>query len=97
MPSSYWQLLAPKLLLISGRAAAFDTKEMGVTKEIITQGDGVTKPSTGQELTMHYTGTLMDGKEFDSSVRKNRPFRFRIGIGAVIQGNEQLFPSSLLR
>jgi FK506-binding protein 1 len=64
---------------------------MGVTKEIITQGDGVTKPSVGQELTMHYTGTLLDGKEFDSSVRKNKPFQFRIGIGAVIQGNVHFY------
>lgn len=35
---------------------------------------------------MHYTGTLQDGTVFDSSIRKGRPFRFRIGIGQVIQG-----------
>jgi FKBP-type peptidyl-prolyl cis-trans isomerase len=40
----------------------------------------------GCDMTMHYTGTLLDGTEFDSSVRKGRPFRFKIGIGQVIQG-----------
>lgn len=35
-------------------------------------------------LTMHYVGTLKsDGSEFDSSIRKGRPFRFTIGIGRV--------------
>jgi len=34
---------------------------MGVTKDIITPGDGETFPTRGQELTMHYTGTLTDG------------------------------------
>jgi hypothetical protein len=60
--------------------------QMGVEKEIITAGDGVTFPKRGQELTMHYTGTLLDGTVFDSSVRKGRPFKFKIGIGAVIRG-----------
>jgi FKBP-type peptidyl-prolyl cis-trans isomerase len=63
---------------------------MGVEKEIIKEGDGATFPSQGQELVMHYTGTLEDGTVFDSSVRKGRPFKFRIGIGAVIQGWDEV-------
>lgn len=60
---------------------------MGVTKEIITEGDGKTFPKQGDQLTMHYTGTLTDGgKQFDSSVSRGRPFQFVIGIGQVIQG-----------
>lgn len=43
---------------------------MGVEKEIIQEGDGTTFPTQGQELVMHYTGTLEDGTVFDSSVRK---------------------------
>mmetsp|Transcript_50519 Transcript_50519/g.54611 ORF Transcript_50519/g.54611 Transcript_50519/m.54611 type:complete len:131 (-) Transcript_50519:256-648(-) len=60
---------------------------MGVEKEINTEGDGTTFPKTGDQLTMHYTGTLSsDGKQFDSSVTRGKPFQFVIGVGAVIKG-----------
>eukprot|EP01004_Peranema_trichophorum_P001497 NODE_11813_length_431_cov_17.383117_g11157_i0.p1 GENE.NODE_11813_length_431_cov_17.383117_g11157_i0~~NODE_11813_length_431_cov_17.383117_g11157_i0.p1 ORF type:complete len:125 (+),score=30.99 NODE_11813_length_431_cov_17.383117_g11157_i0:45-377(+) len=52
----------------------------------IKAGDGRTFPTKGNEVTVHYTGTLTDGTEFDSSVKKNRPFKFQIGMGKVIRG-----------
>lgn len=60
---------------------------MGVENEVITAGDGTNFPKVGDQLTMHYTGTLANGgKQFDSSVSRGKPFQFVIGIGQVIKG-----------
>ena len=49
------------------------------------EGTGAS-PKQGQNVTVHYTGTLQDGTKFDSSVDRGQPYTFRIGTAVVIQG-----------
>ena len=52
------------------------TGRQGFWFSTLKEGDGVTFPTKGQELEMHYVGTLAsNGEEFDSSRRKGRTFK----------------------
>ncbi|XP_076601786.1 uncharacterized protein LOC143329668 [Chaetodon auriga] len=58
---------------------------MGVEVETLRPGDGKTFPAKGQNVTVHYVGTLTNGKPFDSSRKRGEPFNFKIGAGQVIR------------
>lgn len=58
--------------------------------EDITIGEGE-KAVAGKLISVHYTGTLLDGTKFDSSLDRGQPFQFVLGTGQVIQGWDQGF------
>ncbi|XP_034469505.1 peptidyl-prolyl cis-trans isomerase FKBP1A-like [Hippoglossus hippoglossus] len=58
---------------------------MGVNVEIIRPGDGRSYPQKGHQVEVHYVGTLTNGKKFDSSRDRAKPFIFRLGMGEVIR------------
>lgn len=61
------------------------TTASGLKYEDKVVGTGAS-PQKGQRVSVHYTGKLVDGTKFDSSVDRGQPFVFVIGVGNVIAG-----------
>lgn len=61
------------------------TTSSGLTyvDEVIGNGEVAV---AGKTATVHYTGWLVNGTQFDSSVDRGQPFSFRLGVGQVIKG-----------
>lgn len=61
------------------------TTSSGLIIEDLVVGEGETAKA-GQQVSVHYTGWLTDGRKFDSSVDRNEPFEFPLGKRWVIAG-----------
>ena len=97
-------ILIAVLLLIAAGAVLFfvfdkkqksaplpeETNQMGESLkiEVLKEGTGL-GAKNGDTVVVHYTGTLIDGKKFDSSLDRGEPYSFPLGAGEVIAGWEQ--------
>lgn len=72
-----------KFLAENGGRHEVKTTASGLQYEVLTEGKGI-KPSATDEVTVHYTGKLIDGTVFDSSVERGEPATF--GVSQVIPG-----------
>jgi len=59
------------------------TTESGLQYQVVTEGTG-DKPTATDKVKVHYTGTLLDGTKFDSSVDRGEPMEFP--VNGVIKG-----------
>lgn len=72
-----------KFLKENGARAEVKTTESGLQYEVLEEGTGA-QPKSGDDVTVHYTGRLIDGTVFDSSVERGMPATF--GVNQVIPG-----------
>jgi len=81
---------ASVLKTIEEKYADAQTTDSGMRYIVHEEGEGG-KPTKGSKVKAHYTGTLLDGTKFDSSVDRGQPFEFSVGAGQVIQGWDEAF------
>jgi len=65
-----------------------ESTDSGLKYTDIVQGDGE-QPKAGDRVAVHYTGRLMNGKKFDSSLDRNEPLEFTAGTGQMIAGFDE--------
>ncbi|KAK6938557.1 FKBP-type peptidyl-prolyl cis-trans isomerase domain [Dillenia turbinata] len=57
-------------------------KSSGLKKKLLKRGHGWETPEFGDEVTVHYVGTLPGGTEFDSTRDREQPMTFTLGQGS---------------
>lgn len=70
----------------AGKAAAKTVKTASGLKYIDVKVGTGASPVAGKQVKVHYTGTLENGKKFDSSLDRYEPIVFVFGVGQVIKG-----------
>lgn len=68
---------AEEWLTANGKKPGVTTTATGLQYEVITQGTGP-KPTLNEQVTIHYRGTLLDGKEFQSSYESGQPVTYPV-------------------
>eukprot|EP01013_Petalomonas_cantuscygni_P039747 TRINITY_DN71311_c0_g1_i1.p1 TRINITY_DN71311_c0_g1~~TRINITY_DN71311_c0_g1_i1.p1 ORF type:complete len:185 (-),score=30.44 TRINITY_DN71311_c0_g1_i1:293-847(-) len=86
---SMLRVTAPLLNASAGQSRFGDIAPQ-VTVSVIQEGDGKTFPTRGANVRVHYTGTFLDGRKFDSSRDRGEPLPFRVGMGQVIRGWDEV-------
>lgn len=66
-------------------AAGFEKTDSGLRYQFIQKGEGK-QAEAGKTVSVHYEGSLENGKVFDSSYPRKKPIEFKLGIGQVIEG-----------
>jgi FKBP-type peptidyl-prolyl cis-trans isomerase FklB len=76
-------------LAANGKKEGVVTLPSGLQYKVLAAGKGKS-PNPTDNVTVHYRGTLVDGTEFDSSYKRNKPATF--GVGRVIPGWKEALP-----
>ena len=66
-------------------AAGFDKTESGLLYKMIQKGNG-TQAEKGKNVSVHYDGSLENGKVFFFLYKRKSPIDFQLGVGQVISG-----------
>lgn len=79
-------------MIIAKKYPSARKTESGLLYVVHAPGEGPT-PFKGQIVSVHYTGTFLNGQKFDSSHDRGAPFNFQVGFGRVITGWDEAFGS----
>jgi hypothetical protein len=78
-----WDATSQSVIITSDSTSSQNIQ--GMIVQDVKEGTGKTAED-GDQVTVNYVGTFPDGTVFDSSIARNQPFSFALGVGQVIEG-----------